>query len=132
MLSYINLQQISKPIDMIYADDIIPYFQNSDIFVYPGGIGLSLVHAYSFGLPVITTDNMDVHGPEIELLKQGVNGDFFTDNDSIDLANKIQRWASKILTQREDIENRCVNIIREYEYLPDRLATKVLSFFEIN
>lgn len=115
-----------------YAENIIPYFQNSDIFVYPGGIGLSLVHAYSFGLPVITTNNMDVHGPEIELLKQGVNGDFFTDNDSADLANKIQKWASKILTQREDIKNRCVNIVREYEYLPDRLATKVLSFLEMN
>jgi len=39
-----------------YGKDNHEYFLRSDVFVYPGAIGLSILHAMSFGLPIITTD----------------------------------------------------------------------------
>jgi glycosyltransferase involved in cell wall biosynthesis len=52
----------------------------SDIMVNPGYIGLSIIHAFSFGCPVITYRYQDgigpVHSPEVEYLKEGINGVF--------------------------------------------------------
>lgn len=52
----------------------------SDLLVMPNAVGLAIVHAFCFGLPILTTE-MDsaaepaiIHGPEIEYLKPGING----------------------------------------------------------
>jgi glycosyltransferase involved in cell wall biosynthesis len=50
----------------------------SDLMIMPGNVGLSIVHAFSFGCPIITYKscgkNGPVHGPEIEYLKDKING----------------------------------------------------------
>lgn len=62
----------------IYKDhDLAPWFLSSDLFVYPSNIGLSLQHAFGFGLPVVVGDIIHLHGPEIEGLRPGENGAFF-------------------------------------------------------
>jgi glycosyltransferase involved in cell wall biosynthesis len=53
------------------------YLYASDLFLMPGYVGLSLIHAFAFGLPVVTcrTENDGpFHSPEIEYLKHGYNG----------------------------------------------------------
>ena len=40
----------------------------SDIFVYPGQVGLAPLQALCYNLPVITIDSKYIHGPEIEYL----------------------------------------------------------------
>lgn len=66
------------------------YFTASRAFVYPSGIGLSLVHAMSYGLPVITSDRLAIHGPEIATLVPGENGLLYRDGDVADLARQIE------------------------------------------
>jgi glycosyltransferase involved in cell wall biosynthesis len=49
----------------------------SDLFVMPGYVGLSVIHAFSYGIPVITCNtgiNGPFHSPEIEYLIDDYNG----------------------------------------------------------
>lgn len=71
-------------------DKLAPWFLSSDLFVYPGRIGLSLIHAFSFGLPVVLNDNRINHGPEYEAFHPGENGWAFHENDDVDLARQIE------------------------------------------
>lgn len=70
---------------------LAPWFLSSEIFAYPGRIGLSLIHAFSFGLPVVLNDNKDNHGPEYVVFNPGVNGIAFRENDAEDLAEKLDK-----------------------------------------
>ena len=59
--------------------DVGEYLIKSDIMIMPGYVGLSIVHGFAFGLPMITcrsTENGPFHSPEIEYLKDGYNGFF--------------------------------------------------------
>ena len=50
----------------IYDEDrLAPWFLQAKLFVYPTAIGLSLLHALGYGLPVVTDDCADGHFPEI-------------------------------------------------------------------
>lgn len=68
---------------------LAPWFLSADIFVYPGRIGLSLIHAFAYGLPVILNDNALNHGPEYVVFKPGENGLAFKENDDEHLASII-------------------------------------------
>ena len=111
-----------------YGKDNHIYFINSDIFVYPGGAGLSLLHAMSFGLPVITTDDLASQGPEFELLIPGITGDVYKNNSFEDLADKILVWKEKIEKSRNTVRENCINRIKDLGYLPDELCQKVIEF----
>lgn len=65
-----------------------PWFLSANVFVYPGAIGLSIMHAFAYGLPVITHGCEDHQMPEFEVLKEGTNGLTFRENDIFDLAEK--------------------------------------------
>jgi glycosyltransferase involved in cell wall biosynthesis len=113
-----------------YDAEIHPYFLHSDLFVYPSGIGLSLVQAHSFGLPVITTDNLALHGPEIELLRTGINGDFFIDNSFTDLAGKIEKWRLKLIDFKNEDKGSFLQGIIDLGYLPEVVSEKVIKFLK--
>jgi glycosyltransferase involved in cell wall biosynthesis len=70
--------------------ELAPWFLSSLLFVYPGSIGLSLLHAFAYHLPVITHDLDRLHGPEFAALKNDVNGLVFKHGDPSDLASKIR------------------------------------------
>ena len=65
------------------------WFLVAHCFVYPGAIGLSLLHAFSYNLPVITHNNLKNHMPEISAFKDQHNGLMFEEGNAHDLANKI-------------------------------------------
>lgn len=59
----------------IYEEnELVPWFLSSDIFIYPGAIGLSLNHAMAYGLPVITHNLKSKQMPEFSYLEENVNG----------------------------------------------------------
>ena len=124
---------ISDKIEFVgakYGKDVHPYFLNSDLLVYPGGIGLSAVHSLSFGLPILTTDNLPLHFPEFELIKPGYNGDLFMDNSFEDLANKIVEWRNKLIINKEIYVNNCLKQIKDLGYLPEIVSSRVLDFMK--
>lgn len=71
-------------------EELAPWFMASACFVHPGAIGLSLLHAFGYGLPVITHDNMQNHMPEISALKNGWNGRLYRENDPDALLETIK------------------------------------------
>ncbi|GAB5447978.1 glycosyltransferase [Gymnodinialimonas sp.] len=56
-------------------------------FVYPGAVGLSLIHAMAYGLPSILHGNTLGHMPEIAAFKDGVTGRAFDPGDPASLAS---------------------------------------------
>ena len=122
---------ISDEVDFVgakYGLEVHHYFLNSDLFVYPGGIGLSSLHSLSFGLPILTTDNIPLHFPEFELIKPGFNGELFIDDSSEDLAKKIAEWRDKLILAKKLYIDNCLQRINELEYLPEKVGAKVLDF----
>lgn len=61
--------------------DLAPWFLTADVFCYPANMGLSILHAFGYGLPVVAGDRAESHGPEIEALRPGENGLTFRDED---------------------------------------------------
>lgn len=70
---------------------IAPWFLSARAFVYPGAIGLSLLHAFSYGLPVVTHGNAEHQMPEFAALVPGENGLVFREGDANDLAVQLGR-----------------------------------------
>lgn len=63
------------------------YFTLSELFVLPGYVGLAIVYAFCYGLPVIT-ERINFHAPEIQYLRQGQSGYIVDDGDINELAQK--------------------------------------------
>jgi glycosyltransferase involved in cell wall biosynthesis len=70
---------------------LAPWFLSADVFAYPTYIGLSLLHAFGYGLPVVTCDDPKAHGPEIDSLRNGENGLLYRTDDVRDFANTIRK-----------------------------------------
>lgn len=68
-------------------------FSISDVFCIPGHIGLGLVEAFYWGVPVITSNVK--HAPEIYYLRDGFNG-YIVDSDA-ELSKKIIDLTSRSL-----------------------------------
>ena len=66
-----------------------PWFLSAKAFVYPGSVGLSILHAMSYGLPVVVHDNPEHQMPEYEIMVDGKTGLCFKEGDVRSLADKI-------------------------------------------
>ena len=97
--------------------EIAQYLYNADLCVSPGNVGLTGIHALSYGLPVITNDNFEVQMPEFEAIENGISGVFFKENDVEDLANRIETWL-KNNPNREMVRHRCYEVI-DAKYNPN-------------
>ena len=74
----------------IYEErDIAPWCLSAGCFAYPEAIGLSIQHAFGYGLPVVTSDCLASHNPEIEALESGVNGLFYEHGNPMSFASNI-------------------------------------------
>lgn len=111
----------------VYGKETATHFNQSDVFVLPGKVGLSIVHALSFGLPVITTNQMHVHSPEYELIEPGQNGDFFEGFNPESLADCIMHWQEKIDSNAEEIRETCKESVIRGAYLPEKMAEQMSS-----
>ncbi|MAJ45704.1 MAG: hypothetical protein CBC35_00070 [Planctomycetes bacterium TMED75] len=60
---------------------------------YPGAVGLTAMHAFGYGLPMVTTDLITCHGPEINAIRDGENGMLYRDGDFGDLAEKLLEFS---------------------------------------
>ncbi|MEQ8209929.1 MAG: glycosyltransferase family 4 protein [Lacipirellulaceae bacterium] len=79
----------------IYEEEqLAAWFLSADVFCYPANIGLSLLHAFGYGLPVVTGSHIASHNPEIAALRDGKNGALFPHGDSDALASTLERFLS--------------------------------------
>lgn len=86
----------------------------SDVFVLPGDAGLSVIHGLTYGIPVITHDNMNSQKPEVEAIRDNINGSFYRAQDLSDLAGKIRHWLLQARQDKQELSDRCQEVVREY------------------
>lgn len=85
-----GLEQMVRFLGPIYdEEEIAPWFLSADVFCYPANIGLSLLHAFGYGVPVVTSDRLEKQNPEIEALRPGDNGLLYSDGDPKALAHAL-------------------------------------------
>lgn len=84
---------------------------NADLCISPGPVGLTALHALTYGTPVITNNDFSRQMPEFEVIKRNVTGDYFSDGDVIDLTNTIGNWLKNNSGRREQIRKDAYRII---------------------
>jgi len=104
-------------------------FFNSNLCVSPGNVGLTAIHSLTYGCPVLTHNNFKNQMPEFEVIKPGVTGDFFIEDNIENLALKIHDWLNTFPNNNDFLRKECYKIIDE-KYNPDyqiELLTKIIS-----
>ncbi len=91
---------------------------NADICVSPGDVGLTAMHAMTYGTPVISHNNYCHQMPEFEAIEEGHTGSFFEENNVESLANCIRHWLRNGL-DREQVRQNCYDII-DIKYNPHK------------
>lgn len=86
----LNLKNIYFTGEILNEEQTGKWICISDAFVMPGRLGLSVVHAFCFGTPVISQNkSKHFHGEGIGYIKDGVNGFLVEDENIPDLAGKM-------------------------------------------
>lgn len=90
-----------------YDDNILgDLFYNAHLCVSPGNVGLTAIHALTFGCPVLTHNNFPYQGPEFEAIQPGITGEFFEQDNTTELKEKIKKWISVNNEKRENIRQQ--------------------------
>lgn len=88
------------------------FIYHSNLCVSPGNVGLTAIHALSFGTPVCTHNNFFNQMPEVEVIEEGFNGCFFKENDINSLAFTINKWLENNISNKQ-IKDNCYKVIDE-------------------
>lgn len=116
-----------KFLGAIYDEYVIgKYFVNSAACVFPGPIGLTVIHSFTYGVPVITNDNFGRHKPEAEVLIDEVNSFLFKEGDIGSLAQKIKRVLNLTAEEKERLKINTFNAVRE-KYNPGKQAELIVK-----
>jgi len=103
--------------------EISKFIANADLCVSPGNVGLTSVHAMSYGTPVCTSNDFNNQGPEFEAIKAWETGCFF-DKEKGNLVETISKWY-ETAPAREEVRRSCYKVIDTY-YNPS-VQIKVLK-----
>ncbi len=110
-------------------DELAPWFLNSTLFIHPAAIGLGLLQAYGFGLPVITHNNSMVHGPEFAAFFNGETGFSFNDGNCKELAEVVIA-AVNSPEKLQLIKLKVIDIVKNH-YNVDIMAERFLSIISV-
>ncbi|MFH4484122.1 glycosyltransferase family 4 protein [Vibrio diabolicus] len=102
-----------------------------DFFVYPGSVGLSLIHSFAYGLPAIIHNNRIAHMPEVAAFEDGLNGLTFKENDVSDLTATLSR--TEVLINTESYKNMRINArkVVDVKYNTTSMAEKFKQTIDI-
>lgn len=82
-----NLPKNVHYLGPIYGYKLHSILNLVDVFCLPGHVGLSIVDAFYFGLPLISQEGF--HAPEISYLKNGLNGFMTSKDDPLEIAKYV-------------------------------------------
>ena len=83
---------------------------NADLCVSPGNVGLTALHAMSYGTPVLSHDDFETQMPEYETIVPDKTGLLYRKGDFYDFCNKIEKWIASY-SNRNEIRRNCYEII---------------------
>jgi glycosyltransferase involved in cell wall biosynthesis len=104
---------------------LAPWFMSADCVVHAGCIGLSLLHAFGYGVPVITHDNSHDHAPEIAAMRHGGNGLLYREGDVVSLANSIATILDNV-DLRQRLSEGALHAVKE-KYNMENMLTRFLA-----
>jgi glycosyltransferase involved in cell wall biosynthesis len=102
-----NVQFYGACYDEIKLANLI-YF--SELCVSPGNVGLTAIHALSFGTPVCTHSNFFNQMPEVEVIEEKITGCFFEENNKDSLIDVIFNWVNSDI-DRLTVRKNCYKVI---------------------
>ncbi|MCM8556634.1 glycosyltransferase family 4 protein [Sphingomicrobium sediminis] len=97
------------------------------LFVYPGQVGLSLIHAFAYGLPAVVHDRRERHMPEIAAFTPDETGFTFEENDATSLADAI---ASAIDHPNLDLMSRKAWAMAHDQFNSKMMAHRIIELIE--
>ena len=107
----LNLQDTTWFYGACYDErEIAELLYNADVCVSPGNVGLTAMHAMTFGCPVISNDNFSTQMPEYEAIEDGKTGSFFHEDDIENFAISIKKWLEEC-GDRETVRRACYRVI---------------------
>ena len=83
---------------------------NVSLCVSPGNVGLTALHAMSYGTPVISNDDFESQMPEYETIIPNKTGLLYKKGDFQDLCNKIEEWLS-LNIERDVVRQNCYALL---------------------
>ncbi len=114
----------------LYEEETIcKYFEMSDIMISPGNVGLNCMHSLAYGVPVLTHNNFQFQGPEVEAIVPGETGLLFEHNNYDDLLVKIKEWSNVKFT-KEEVKKNCQEVIKS-RYNPVNQAANIIKAIAI-
>ena len=84
--------------------ELAPWMMASDLFVYPCNVGLSLIHAFNYGLPAILCEPLAQHNPEVAVVEVDKNAVLASTQSGDALSDAIDK-----VLQNEDFKDRLGN-----------------------
>ncbi|NRP56636.1 MULTISPECIES: glycosyltransferase family 4 protein [unclassified Marinobacterium] len=92
--------------------DLSELFSKCDLFVYPGSVGLSLIHALNYSLPVLLHNKSSFHMPEYSAFEEGFNGVSFEYGSPLDLAKQIDYFYRLDFNKRKLFSDNAKNTVK--------------------
>jgi glycosyltransferase involved in cell wall biosynthesis len=83
------------------------------VTVSPGKIGLTAIHSLTYGTPVITHDDPNFQGPEVEAIIPDQNGELFRHGDVQDLARVLWKWCNRTWPDSR-LRARCYEVVERH------------------
>jgi glycosyltransferase involved in cell wall biosynthesis len=130
MVQAANITKHVRFIGEIYNEnELAPWFLSSKILIHPAAIGLSILHAFGYGLPVITHGNWTHHGPEYAAFKLGLTGRNFVEDD----VNSLSEEVIKLLKDNESLKNmkNYVKTVARGKYNVDIMVERFVNLTRI-
>lgn len=120
LLDYISFE------GAVYGEEnLAPYFLSSDLFVHPSSIGLSIMHAFGYGLPVVVDNAEANHGPEYGAFKNLETGINYESNNVEELTEAILKLLKSSDDRLRMKEN--VQIIAREKYNVDIMVERFVE-----
>lgn len=101
---------------------------NADLCVSPGNVGLTALHAMSYGTPVISNNDFETQMPEFETIIGGKTGLLYRKGDFEDFCDKIETWL-KDSPDRNIVRENCYAVINDRfnsEYQINLLKSRII------
>ena len=77
--------------------------------VSPGNIGLTVINSFSYGTPAITHGNFENQMPEAEVIKEGVTGFLFIENN----IESLSKTLLKLINSKVNYKKNCRMVVDE-------------------
>jgi glycosyltransferase involved in cell wall biosynthesis len=87
----------------------------STAFIFPrawelDGFGMTTIEAMALGVPIVTTN----FGPQIEIVKDGIDGFRYKPHDSNDLAKKLEQIVTLSAAKRNSMKKASLERVKAF------------------